>query len=137
MERRTFLKSSSLAGAGGLTILNFPLLGKNALSNKVVVAIMGVNSRGSYHAGKFSQILGVEVAYICDVEDGAIKNGLNALKGSARKPIIEKDIHKLITKTDFDALVIAAPDHWYVPGTLLCVSNGKNFYAEKGWEMKL
>lgn len=85
MERRTFLKSSSLSAAGGLTILNFPLLGKNVASNKVVVAIMGVNRRGSYRTGKFSQIPGVEVAYICDIENGTIKNGLNALKDAPRK----------------------------------------------------
>lgn len=137
MEPRTSLKSSTLTTAGGLAILNFPLLGKNAPSNKVVVAIMGVNSRGSYHTEKFSQISGAEVAYICDVEDGALKNGLNALKEAPRKSKIEKDIRKLVTKTDFDVLVIAAPDHWYAPAALLGVSNGKNVYAEKGREMKL
>ena len=55
MERRAFLKNTSLATAGGLTILDFPVFGKNAPSNKVVVAIMGVNSRGAYHAEKFSK----------------------------------------------------------------------------------
>ncbi len=131
MERRTFLKNSSLATAGGLTILDFPVFGKNAPSNKVVVAIMGVNSRGAYHAEKFSKMPGVEVAYLCDVEDGAIKNGLKALKDASRKPVIEKDIRKLVTKTDFDALVIAAPDHWHAPAALLGVANGKNVYVEK------
>ncbi len=84
MERRTFLKSSSLSAAGGLTILNLPLLGKNVASNKVV-AIMGVNRRGSYRTGKFSQIPGVEVTYTCDIENGTIKNGLNSLKDAPRK----------------------------------------------------
>jgi len=113
MERRTFLKNSSLAAASGLTILNFPLFGKNAPSNKVIVAIMGVNSRGSFHLENFSRIPGVEVAYICDVEDGAIKKGFDAIKNVSRKPTLEKDIRKLVAKTDFDALVIAAPDHWH------------------------
>ncbi len=131
MKRRTFLKNTSLVTAGGLTILNFPIFGKNAPSNKVLIGIMGVNSRGAYHAGKFSQIPGIEVAYICDVEAGAIKNGLDALKNVSRKPIIEKDIRKLVTKTDFDALVIAAPDHWHAPAALLGVSNGKHVYVEK------
>jgi len=133
MERRTFLKNTSLGTAGGLglTILDFPVFGKNAPSNKVVVAIMGVNSRGAYHAEKFSKMPGVEVAYLCDVEDGAIKNGLKALTDATRKPIIEKDIRKLVTKTDFDALVIAAPDHWHAPAALLGVANGKNVYVEK------
>jgi len=131
MDRRIFLKKSSLATFGGITILNFPVFGKNAPSNKIIVAVMGVNSRGAYHAAKFSQIPGVEVAYICDVEDGAIKKGLEAVKDAVRKPVVEKDIRKLVAKTDFDALVIAAPDHWHAPASLLGVSNGKHVYVEK------
>jgi len=131
MKRRKFLKYSSLAAASGLTILNFPVFGKNAPSNKVLIAVMGVNSRGSFHLQNFSKIPGVEVAYICDVEDGAIKKGFDALKDVARKPIVEKDIRKLVAKTDFDALVIAAPDHWHAPAALLGVSNGKHVYVEK------
>jgi len=69
MKRRDFVKKTSLATTGGLTILNFPLFGKNAPSNKVVVAIMGLNGRGSYHASSFSSLENVEVGYICDVED--------------------------------------------------------------------
>lgn len=131
MQRRTFIKKASIASAGGLTILNFPVFGKNAPSNKVVVAVMGVNSRGAYHAEKFAEIPGVEVAYLCDVEDGAIKKGLNAVKNAARQPVVEKDIRKLVSKNDFDALVIAAPDHWHAPAALLGLANGKHVYVEK------
>jgi predicted dehydrogenase len=130
MNRRKFIKQTSLV-AGGLTILNFPLSGKNAPSNKVIVAVMGVNGRGAYHVGQFSRMSGVEVAYICDVEDGAIQKGLNAWRGMTRKPLVEKDIRKLVAKNDFDALVIAAPDHWHAPAALLGVANGKHVYVEK------
>jgi predicted dehydrogenase len=130
MNRRTFIQQSSLV-AGGLTILNFPVFGKNAPSNKVLIAVMGLNGRGGYHVGKFSQMEGVEVAYICDVEDGAIKKGLDAAKDAKRKPSIEKDIRKLVTYKDFDALVVAAPDHWHAPAALLGVANGKHVYVEK------
>lgn len=131
MNRRSFVRKTSLATAGGLTILNFPIFGKNAPSNKVVIAVMGVNSRGAFHLKYFSQIPGVEVAYICDVEDGAIKKGFNALKDSPRKPTLERDIRKLVAKNDFDALVIAAPDHWHAPAALMGVANGKHVYVEK------
>ena len=74
MNRRQFLRQTSFAAAG-ITILNFPVFGKNAPSNKIVVAVMGVNSRGAYLAKCYSQLENVEVAYLCDVEDGAIKMG--------------------------------------------------------------
>lgn len=130
MNRRNFIKNTSLASAG-VTILNFPVFGKNAPSNKVVLAVMGVNSRGSYLAKSFSSLPNVEVAYICDVEDHAIQNGLEALKDATRKPTVLKDIRELVNKKDFDALVIAAPDHWHTPAAILGVEHGKHVYVEK------
>ena len=59
---------------------------------------MGVNSRGAYLAKCFSQLNNVEVAYICDVEEKAIGNGLEALKEAQRKPTIIKDIRQLVRK---------------------------------------
>lgn len=41
MRRRDFIKNTSIATAG-ITILNFPVFGKNAPSNKVVLAVMVV-----------------------------------------------------------------------------------------------
>ncbi len=109
MHRRDFIRTASAATAG-LTIINFPIRGKMAPSNKIIVAVMGVNSRGAYLAKSFSQLPNVEVAYICDVEEKAIQNGLTALKDAARKPTVVHDIRKLVEQKDFDALVIAAPE---------------------------
>ena len=130
MHRKDFIKNTSMATAG-VTILNFPVFGKNAPSNKVIVAVMGVNSRGAYLAKGFSQLANVEVAYICDVEENAIRNGLEALKDAQRKPTVIKDIRELVRKKDFDALVIATPDHWHTPAALFGVENGKHVYVEK------
>src|SRR5438552_5175960 len=112
MHRRDFIKKTSLATAG-ITILNFPVFGKNAPSNKVIVAVMGVNSRGAYLAECFSKLSNVEVAYLCDVEETAIANGLKPFATASRIPTIIKDIRLLVKKTDFDVLIISATDHWY------------------------
>ena len=42
-KEENLLKDTALATAG-VTILNFPIFGKNAPSNKVVLGVMGVNS---------------------------------------------------------------------------------------------
>ena len=130
MQRRQFIKNTSLATAG-ITVLNFPIFGKNAPSNKVVLAVMGVNSRGNYLAKEFSQLPNVEIAYICDVEDGAIKKGLDAVKNAKRQPAVIKDIRKLVEKKDFDGLLIAAPDHWHAPAAIMGAAHGKHVYVEK------
>jgi predicted dehydrogenase len=129
MDRRKFLKQTTVASAG-ITILNFPIFGKNAPSNKVVVAVMGVNSRGAYLAECFSQLPNVEVGYLCDVEEKAIQNGLKPF-ANKKKPAVVKDIRKLVEQKDFDALIIAAPDHWHAPAAILGVSHGKHVYVEK------
>ena len=130
MNRRKFIKNSSLATAG-ITILPFSIFGKNAPSNKITVAVMGLNGRGTYLAENFSKINNVEVAYLCDVEDAAIAKGLKAFANTGKKPLVEKDIRKLVTKKDFDALIIAAPDHWHAPAAILGVTHGKHVYVEK------
>lgn len=130
MQRRDFIKNASLATAG-ITILNFPVFGKNAPSNKVVLAISGVNSRGAYLAECFQKVPNVEIAYLCDVEQGALKNGLDKFKGAAKQPQVIKDIRQLVNKKDIDALVVAMPDHWHTAAAVLGVSHGKHVYVEK------
>ena len=130
MNRRDFIKNSSLTAAG-ITILNFPVFGKNAPSNKVIVAVMGVNSRGAYLAESFAKLSNAEVAYICDVEEKAIANGLKPFSDAAKKPVVIKDIRELVNKKDFDALIIGAPDHWHTPATILGLTHGKHVFVEK------
>jgi predicted dehydrogenase len=130
MQRRDFIKNASVV-TGGVTILNFPVFGRNVPSNKVVIAVMGVNGRGAYLAESFSKLPNVEVGYLCDVEEKAIANGLKPFAAASKKPVVVKDIRQLVQKKDFDALVVAAPDHWHTPATLLGIANGKHVYVEK------
>jgi len=130
MQRRTFIKNATIATAGA-TILNFPVFGKKAPGNKIILAVAGLNSRGSYLAESFMKLPDVEIAYLCDVEDGAIKNGLDKCKNAARQPTVIKDIRRLVEKKDFDALVVATPDHWHTTAAILGVTHGKHVYVEK------
>ncbi len=130
MDRKKFLQTASLATAS-VTILNFPVFGKKAPSNKVQLAIMGLNGRGSYLAHSFSRFENVEIAYICDIEDHAIAKGFAAVKDARRKPELLRDIRKLLEKRDFDGLVVAAPDHWHAPAAILAAAHGKHVYVEK------
>lgn len=132
MKRRDFLKTGTMAGVGaGLTILNFPVFGKNAPSNKIIVGVMGVNSRGNWLAQVTSKLPGAEIGFICDVEDGAVQKGLKAVSTQARKPEVIKDIRKLLARKDMDGIMIAAPDHWHAPAAIMACAAGKHVYVEK------
>ena len=130
MKHRDFIKNASFATAG-ITFLNFPVFGKNAPANKVQLAVMGVNSRGQYLAEMFAGLPNVEIAYLCDVEEKAIANGLKPFANASKKPTVIKDVRELVKKKDFDGLLIAAPDHWHAPASILGVTNGKHVYVEK------
>lgn len=132
MKRRDFLKTGTMAGVGaGLTILNFPVFGKNAPSNKLVIGVMGVNSRGSWLAQVAAKLPNTEVGFICDVEDGAVQKGLKAVSAQVRKPEVIKDVRKLLERKDMDAVMIAAPDHWHAPAAIMACNAGKHVYVEK------
>ncbi|MDP4148832.1 MAG: Gfo/Idh/MocA family oxidoreductase [Bacteroidota bacterium] len=130
MERRNFLRNTTLATAG-VTVLNFPIFGKQAPSNKVVLGVMGLNGRGSYLANCYAHLQNVEVGYLCDIEEGAIKRGFDAVKDLPRRPELIRDIRKLVERKDMDALIVAAPDHWHTPAAILGSSHGKHVYVEK------
>ena len=60
ITRRDFVKQSALAGAG--VMLSAPLLSFNGSQNeKVVIGVVGTNSRGLYLAKMFARLAGVEV----------------------------------------------------------------------------
>lgn len=133
-NRREFLKTTALAGVGlGLTGSSLsPIRGVNAPSNKVVVAVMGVNGRGRALADAFARLDGSEVAYICDVDDNAIDKGVKSASNHQDKtPMGEKDFRKVLERDDIDALVIGAPDHWHAPASIMAMQAGKHVYVEK------
>jgi predicted dehydrogenase len=54
-----------------------------------------------------------------------------AHENQGSKPRSEKDIRKVLESSDVDLLVIAAPDHWHAPATIMALQAGKHVYVEK------
>jgi predicted dehydrogenase len=131
MNRKTFIYNSSLAAASVLLPKSmFAFSGSPA--NKVIVAIMGANGRGTFLATHFAKLPDVEVAYICDVDENVIlKSTEEVAKITGKKPQGVTDLRKLLEKKDFDALIIAAPDHWHAPAAIMAMQAGKHVYVEK------
>ena len=129
--RRKFIKQSIMAGTGVLIapqVMSF----QGSPANKVVIGMMGTNSRGHYLAKMLSKLPDVEVGFICDVDQNVIdKTSAEIMTQTGKKPQGIKDIRKLVENKDVDAIVIAAPDHWHAPGALLALKGGKHVYVEK------
>jgi predicted dehydrogenase len=101
-------------------------------NNKIVVSMMGVNSRGKALSKNFSAQKNCEVGHICDVDSRAIVACAAAIKDrQSLVPTGFVDFRKSLESKDIDAMVIAAPDHWHAPAALLAMQAGKHVYVEK------
>ncbi|MEI6140447.1 MAG: Gfo/Idh/MocA family oxidoreductase [Mariniphaga sp.] len=136
--RRKFIKNTTI-GTAALTVGGV-LPGFSAKSysriiganNKILVSMMGVNSRGKALASNFARQENCDVAHICDVDSRAITNCMEAIKD--KQTLVPQgfgDFRKSLESKDIDAMVIAAPDHWHAPASLIALQAGKHVYVEK------
>lgn len=109
------------------------VLAKPFPNSRVTVAMVGVNNRGSTLAREFVGHENADVSYICDVDDEAIRKGLDAVReaGQSREPEGVKDFRQALDDPDVDAIVIATPLHWAAPAAILALKAGKHVYIEK------
>jgi len=99
---------------------------------RVRVAVMGCNGRGSSLAKTFAAQKNCEVTAICDVDERALTKGRAvAAKVQKKIPAGLGDFRKALDDKSIDALVVAAPDHWHGPATILACAAGKHVYVEK------
>ncbi len=133
IKRRTFIKTSALAGAGvsmGLPAKSYAnIIGSN---EKLNVAILGCYRRFGGLQGPLSLMKDVNITYIGDVDSRRQAKGLEkAAKEGGYKSKGEKDIRKILEDKSVDAMFLAIPDHWHAPGTWMSLEAGKNVYVEK------
>src|SRR5690554_3768728 len=134
-SRREFLKKMALSTAAlsaggvmpGISAKSYRnIMGAN---DKIRVAAIGVNSRGNALAGGFAAEKGCEITYVCDVDSRAAAKcvaKVNAIAGN--QPKVEKDIRKMLESKDFDAVIVATPDHWHAPAAVMAMQAGKHVY---------
>ncbi len=129
-NRRVFLQSSTVAIALGASAVA-SLGATPAASETISLGVMGLH-RGSALAAALTTIPGAEIAYVCDVDSRAIATGLEAVgRKQTRRPQAVGDFRKILDDKSIDALIVAAPDHWHAPATLLACAAGKHVYVEK------
>jgi len=130
-SRRTFLKQSALTTLAA-TQLSRSLRAADSPAESVTLAVIGVNGRGAALADSFATLGGARVAYVCDVDERAIDKTVQALsKVQDKAPQGVGDMRRVFDDPAVDAVVVATPDHWHGPATILGCSAGKHVYVEK------
>lgn len=134
-SRRDFIKkvmAGTAAFSLGRTIPGFASSRAAGANERIRIGVIGVNSRGRALAEGFAQMKDCEVTYVCDVDSRALAKCQEAIfKISGRKPKGEKDLRRMLASDEFDAAVIAMPDHWHAAAAIMAMKAGKHVYLEK------
>jgi len=128
-NRRQFIQSTAvLAGAVSIG----PSLRAGEPSGKLIIGVIGPGGMGSNHVRAFAGYNDVEVAYVCDPDENRRSAAASEVEKKAGKaPKAVKDMRRVFEDKAVDAVVIATPDHWHVPASLLALDAGKHVYVEK------
>ena len=134
-SRRKFIKNITgstaavLIGSGSSAKSYRRIVGAN---DRIRVAVIGANGRGSGMAATFAKQANTDVTWVCDVDEKARQKGIDAVvKAGKEAPKGENDFRKMLQDKDVDATYIATPDHWHAPATIICCAAGKHVYCEK------
>jgi predicted dehydrogenase len=138
ITRREALRTSGLVAAVGAiqaaggVFTEGAKAAEGSPANRIRVGVMGVNGRGSYLAMTFSRQPDCEVAFVCDVDSRASTKCVAAInKEFSKTPETIVDVRKGLEDKTVDVLVVAAPNHWHAPATILGCVHGKHVYVEK------
>jgi len=149
VDRRSFLKSGSMAGIGALAAASMlgcegrthskkeapEKLFSSAPLQKVRMAFVGVGLQGSSHVHNFLKIENVEIAAICDIKPDrvaaaqklVVDGGRPEPRGYSRG---ETDFIRLCEEEDIDLVFTATPWEWHVPVCVAAMKNGKHAATE-------
>jgi hypothetical protein len=128
MDRRTFLKAATGAGAGVILLRDARSARGAPAHAKLHIALVGLGGRGAWFVNTIPN-LGQNVVALCDVNDQ------KAAEAYQKFPDVPKfkDFRKMLDAMEgrIDAVVVAAPDHVHAAVAVASMRRGKHVYVEK------
>lgn len=141
LSRRQFIHGAAKATLAGPIVLRSLSQARAAANERLTLGVIGVGTMGRGH--HLNQMLGfgdVQIVAVCDVvaerrdHCQALVNEryADATKaGAYRGCQAYNDFRELLALEGLDAVLIATPDHWHVPGAILAARAKKDIYCEK------
>jgi predicted dehydrogenase len=146
ISRRNFLRSAAAVFAAP-AIVPSRVSGRNAPSNQVNLAAIGVGGRGSSNVWQDFVTTQKDVRLVAACDCFASRRTDFAAKvnesygGKVCEPMA--DWREVLARRDIDGVIISAPDHWHVPLAYHAALAKKDMYIEKplgvamAWAWKL
>ena len=124
MNRRYFFGAALAAAATARRAVS--------ANDKVNVAMVGVGGRGRGLMGNFAKLPDAHISYLVDVDQASLERATKRLDPLQKeKPTYVSDMRRALDDKSVDAIVVATPDHWHGPATILGCDAGKHVYVEK------
>ena len=123
-NRRDFLKTGALAGAGLMVLKSGILEAGQSPNDKLGMAVIGVGGRGGANLG---DIKGERIVALCDVNENNLKKA--AQQFPEAKTYV--DWRQCLDQKDIDAVVCSTTDHTHAFISIWAMNRGKHVYCEK------
>jgi hypothetical protein len=130
INRRNFISSTALAGAGIAFMPQSIKAMSAAKKEKIRAGIIAVGLRGQLHLEEMLKRSDVEVNAIADPDKGMIAMAQKLVKQYNKKAPAEysngnEDYKNLLKRDDIDAVIIASPWEWHAPQGIDAMNAGK------------
>jgi predicted dehydrogenase len=122
-DRRAFAKTLAVGAATALSASRV-----SGANDRVRVGLIGCGGQGTGDWRNFLAQPDVSPAAVCDVYDPFRER---AAKLPKEKVDQYKDFRQMLDRNDIDAVIVATPDHWHAPLTIMACKAGKDVYVEK------
>tara|TARA_B100000029_G_scaffold452752_1_gene478154 strand:- start:706 stop:2094 length:1389 start_codon:yes stop_codon:yes gene_type:complete len=135
-SRREFLghsaKNAAMAGAAAAGVVALAPAGVSASPNeRVTIGVVGVRRRGLTLATLLAARSDTDVLALCDVDPGPMAKAASRVsEAQGFAPDSLDNYHRLLDRTDLDAVVIATPDHHHAAMAITACQAGKDLYLE-------
>lgn len=125
ITRRRFLQSTAKAVAT-FTILRAGSARTYAANERLNIAAIGISGQG---AGDIDQLKSQNIVALCDVDWRHAAGTFKKFPGAKQF----KDYRKMFDSShrEFDAVIVATPDHHHAPASMAAIRLGKHVYCEK------
>ena len=127
MKRRTLLKSAAVASA--LSLAPSPVFSRPTTRDKLRIAAIGFGGRGKDDLNGMKSHAAFHLTAACDVDASFF-----ALADQFGEGVVKhQDYRKLFAEnaSEFDAVVIATPDHMHAPIAQLAMQHDKHVFLQK------
>jgi predicted dehydrogenase len=124
LSRRNFLASGTVAATGILVAPRLRLLGADAPSNKLNVALIGTWGRGEAHFGALST---ENVVALCDINEDHLAFGAKKFPNAKTYT----DWRPCLDQKDVNAVVCCTADHTHAFVANWAINRGHHVYCEK------